>query len=227
VNITRSLPPLPVLPGEALTRRGTAGLAATLSLVGLLALAGCAGGPARVPGASSVPSVAAASTPVAEATSLIPARTSWDGRLSLKLQAFGTDGARGMTLGFSLQGSADQGELNLSTALGTQMAAVRWQRGTALLVTSDGTQRFASLDELTQHLLGESLPVTALMSWLQGRPDPLQPFSPAADADHQARVFEQAGWRVDLSRRSTGQVEASRDAGTGQRGATLKVRLDP
>lgn len=156
----------------------------------------------------------------------MPAQTSWEGRLSLKLQAFGTDGARGMTLGFNLQGSADQGELNLSTALGTQMAAVRWQQGTALLVTSEGTQRFASLDELTQHLLGESLPVTALMSWLQGRPDPLQPFSPAQGADHQPGVFEQAGWRVDLSRRALGQVEASRDASPTQRGAILKVRLD-
>lgn len=127
---------------------------------------------------------------------------------------------------FHLKGSPEQGELNLSTPFGTQMAAVRWQREQAVLVTADGTQRFASLDELTNHLLGEALPITALMSWLQGRPDPLQPFSPAEGADHRASVFNQAGWRVDLTNRHVGQLEASRQAGPEQRGAALKVRLD-
>ncbi len=182
----------------------------------LLAVAGCASGPDAVAMQPAVDTAAASRT----------AQTAWEGRLSLKLLAFRQDAARGVTMGFSLQGSADQGELNLSTALGTQMASVRWQQGTALLVTSDGTQRFASLDELTRHLLGESLPVTALMSWLQGRPDPLQPFAPAAGADQQPKVFEQAGWRVDASRRATGQIEASRAPTGEQRGATLKVRLD-
>lgn len=197
-------------------------LVTTLSSAGLLlAMAGCASGPDRVP-----PGAVATTQQAAELAAPRTAQTAWEGRLSLKLLAFGQDAARGMTMAFSLQGSADQGELNLSTALGTQMASVHWQQGTALLVTSDGTQRFASLDELTLHLLGESLPVTALMSWLQGRPDPLQPFAPAEGADHQPNVFEQAGWRVDLSRRATGQIEASRHPTSEQRGVTLKVRLE-
>lgn len=165
-----------------------------------------------------------------EALASAPLRTGpWEGRLSLKLQAFGPDAARGVSMAFVLQGSADRGQLDLSTPMGTQMASVHWGSGQATLTTSEGTRRFASLDELTLHLLGESLPITALMSWLQGRPDPGLPFQPAASrppGTGQPAIFDQAGWRIDLSEWRAGHLSAERAPAGGQRGATLKVRLD-
>lgn len=157
----------------------------------------------------------------AEEAAAAPRHGPWEGRLSLKLAATGQDSARGANMAFHLQGAPEQGELNLSTPLGTQMASVRWQKGLATLVTADGSKQFGSLDELTQHLLGEALPVTPLMSWLQGRPDPSQPVKIV-----QPQVFEQAGWQVDLTAWRSGHLEASRPPIPGQRGAALKVRLD-
>ncbi len=201
-----------------------------LTLACLLSLAACAHQGAGPTVATSSPLTHSSNSASAASTIHAPAAAlpgPWDGRLSLKLLAFGQDAARGVNMAFYLSGTPERGQLDLSTPMGTQMASVRWQQGEAVLVTADGSQGFTSLDELTQHLLGEALPVTALMSWLQGRPDPLQPFAPAPDAGAQVSVFDQAGWRVDLSQRQAGHLEASRAATAYQRGAALKVRLDP
>jgi outer membrane lipoprotein LolB len=144
----------------------------------------------------------------------------WTGHLSLKLSPFGEDGARGTSLSFDLQGRADQGALDLSTPFGTLVASVRWQPGQASLHTTDGVDSYASLNELITRVLGESLPVPSLMTWLKGRPDATLPFAPLPTG------FEQVGWRVDTSALVEGILTAQRTASPEVRGATLRLRLD-
>ncbi len=141
-----------------------------------------------------------------------------EGRLSVQVQASGTEAARGMSAAFQLRGDGDAGELRLDSPLGLRMASARWAPGLALLQTSQGEQRYDSLDALSREALGESLPLAALPDWLAGRPWPGAPHV----ADDTG--FEQLGWHVVLTRRAEGWIEARRDAPPA---VTLRVRLDP
>jgi len=139
------------------------------------------------------------------------------GRLSLQVTANGDRQAQNMSAAFELQGRAEQGELRLISPLGTQLAAARWGPGQASLQTSQGTQAYNSLDELSRQALGEVVPLAALPSWLAGRPWPALPHQ------LQDRGFEQAGWQVMLARQAEGVIEARR---TQPSAVVLRVRLD-
>ncbi len=140
------------------------------------------------------------------------------GRLALRMAADTDRQAQNVTAAFELQGTADRGELRLLTPLGTQLAAARWAPGNVSLQTSEGTQRFRTLDELAREALGEALPLAALPDWLAGRPWPLAPHQVVGDG------FEQAGWQVLLTRLGEGLIEARRLALPE---VLLRVRLDP
>lgn len=148
----------------------------------------------------------------------------WDGRMSLKLAAFGKEAAKGVQVTFSLDGTPARGTLDLSTPLGTRMASVQWHERMAVLRTSDGEQPFDSLDELTRHVLGEALPIPALMAWLEGVPAADQAWLGQPEGNRQQ--FTQAGWQVDLRERDSGYIDAQRPASPSQRGVTLRVRIE-
>jgi outer membrane lipoprotein LolB len=157
----------------------------------------------------------------------------WEGRLSLKLGAFGQASSTGSQMAFELDVRNDQGTLSLSTPLGTRMAMVRWQapgapdQTTAQLETSDGIQAFDSLEGLTQQLLGEALPLQAMLHWLQGHPSPMLPFEPGEGQSPRApRAFTQAGWQVDATDLQEGKLNAFRTETATQRSVTLRLRLD-
>jgi outer membrane lipoprotein LolB len=157
----------------------------------------------------------------------------WEGRLSLKLGAFGREPSSGSQMAFELDVKNDQGTLALSTPLGTRMAMVRWQAHAAggpvqaQLETSDGTQAFASLEDLTQQLLGEALPLQAMLHWLQGHPAPGLPFeTPVGQNPSAPSTFMQAGWQVDASELSHGRLNAQREEAPAHRSVTLRLRLD-
>lgn len=178
-----------------------------------LGLAGCASPGARAP----------LDTPASPHIGMAQP-TTWEGRMSLKLAPFGGEPAKGVQMAFSLEGTPAQGSLDLSTPLGTRMASVRWHEHMAVLRTADGEQPFVSLDALTRHVLGEALPIQALMAWLQGGPDAQQPWQGTPEGNRQH--FMQAGWTVDLSQRDSGYIDAQRPPGADQRGAALRVRID-
>ena len=186
----------------------------------LLALSACAQQPVMVRMAA----------PDALAPSAEHAVGRWSGRMALKLQAHGTEPAQGVNVAFDLQGSAQRGQLDLSTPLGTLIAQVRWQQDQATLTTADGQQSFDSLEALTRRVLGEQLPVIAMLSWLDGRPAMQMPWAPApGPGDDQTKptaTFRQAGWLVDTTALSDGLLQAQREATDQQRGASLKLRLD-
>lgn len=148
----------------------------------LLAFAGCAQLPraSAPPGASSV----------------------WTGRLALQVQG---DEAQSFSALFELRGSPEQGELVLSSPLGSTLAVLRWQPGEAALQTGQQTRQAASLEALLQDAAGSRIPVAALFDWLQGINTPA------------------AGWQVDLSALPEGRVLAQRSAPPPP--ATLRIAL--
>ena len=97
---------------------------------------------------------------------------SFAGRLSVRVEPTGSAPARSLAAAFDLRGSAAAGSLGLSTPLGSMLAQARWQPGSVVLVTPQGSRRFADLDALTREVLGESVPIEAWFDWLHGRPWP-------------------------------------------------------
>ena len=140
------------------------------------------------------------------------------GRLALRIEAHQGAAARVVSVQFELRGDAQAGDLQLTTPLGGVAAQAHWQPGAAALITSDGTRRFADLDSLAEELLGQPLPLAALIDWLRGRP-----WAGAASTSRDGG-FDQLGWRIDLSRIADGWVMASRDSAPA---LTVRARLEP
>ena len=115
--------------------------------------------------------------------------------------------AQSMSGGFSLRGSANQGELVLTTPLGTTVATALWDSSGAEWRQGQQVVRKASLQALATELGGAALPVVALFSWLRGE-------SVAVD-----------GWQADLSRHSEGRITAQRIAPPPR--AELRLIFEP
>lgn len=195
-----------------------------MACVGLCAaLLGCAT-PQQQP-SEPLPPPASTAKPEAPVLAARALSGQWDGRLSLKLAAFGNETATGLTMAFELEVQGQSGTLNLSTPMGTRVAAVHWQPGQtgARLETSEGLQPFDSLDSLTRQILGEALPLDAMLYWLDGQPAPALPYELLAATPG---VFAQAGWQVDASQLREGRLDATRPGTAAQRGVTLRLRLD-
>lgn len=139
------------------------------------------------------------------------------GRLALQIDAHGDQAARSLGALFELRGDADRGALALFTPLGTTLAQASWRPGNVALVTTEGSSSFGTLDELSQRLLGETLPLAALFDWLRARPWPGAGSVPGANG------FDQLGWSVDLSRHADGAVMLRRAQPPA---VTIRVRLD-
>jgi outer membrane lipoprotein LolB len=140
------------------------------------------------------------------------------GKLSVRVDASAGSPARNESGNFELKGSPDNGQLNLSTPLGTVLAQARWSGRRAWLSTPQGETAYPDLDALTQEMLGERLPVAALFDWLRGRPWAGAPSrtGPAG--------FQQLGWSVDLARFDQGWVSAQRVQAPV---VTVRARMDP
>jgi outer membrane lipoprotein LolB len=167
-----------------------------LAWAGALLLAGCTSVP-RQPG----------STPVEPLS----------GRLSLAVDATGEQPAQRFAAAFELQGDARDGTLRLATPLGNVLAEARWTDGRAVLRDGSGERPFESLTALAQALLGEPLPLQALVDWLRGVPWPGAASRPVQGG------FEQLEWRVDTQGLGEGRLDARRERAPA---VQLRVRLD-
>ncbi|HJV95272.1 MAG TPA: outer membrane lipoprotein LolB [Albitalea sp.] len=146
---------------------------------------------------------------------------SLSGRMTVRVDATPSTEAHNVTAAFELQGTPEQGRLDLSTPLGTTMARARWSPGRVALVTPQGETRFSDLDELTHEVLGESVPVAALFDWLSGRPWPGA--ASVATTPPAEPGFVQLGWVVSLARFGEGWVAARRDTPPV---VTVRAKLD-
>lgn len=112
----------------------------------------------------------------------------WSGRLALQVEG---DTERSFSAGFDLRGTPLEGELELTTPLGSIAALLQWAPGSARLSAPGQPERTAaSLDDLVAQATGAPLPVAALFDWLAGRPTPAE------------------GWQADLSQRPAGRLRA-------------------
>ena len=179
-----------------------------LAVLGATALAGCS----SVPRASSADAAALAQAP------------RLTGKFGLIVPAGPGGQPRGQNVNasFELLGDPRRGQLEMSTPMGSLVARVSWQPGSAWVKTPDGDRAYDDIDALTQELLGEALPVQALFDWLRGRPWPQAP-SRAADGTG----FQQLGWQVDLRRFGDQLISAQRLNPNGSEPlATLRLKLD-
>jgi outer membrane lipoprotein LolB len=133
--------------------------------------------------------IAGCATPTGPRGPYGPQDSHWQGRLALKVhstpvQAFSAD--------FDLQGNAEAGLLSFFTPLGSTAARLQWDAVGAQLQTNGAPQHFESLDALTLHATGASLPISSLFAWLRGG----EPITP--------------GWQVDLRDLSVGRLRAQR-----------------
>jgi len=126
----------------------------------------------------------------------------WQGRLSVKIfskpvQAFSAN--------FELQGKPAQGELVLTSPLGSTLAHMRWDDHSATLQANGEERHFDSIQALAQQVTGADLPVASLFAWLQG-------------------VNEVApGWQADLHELPIGRISAQHIEDVQ---AELKIILD-
>lgn len=185
-----ALPPTPVKDPGVLSRRGCLASIAGFSL----AIAGCA---TPTPAPTTPPTLS--------------------GRLLLQISPQGLEPARQWSAGFELRGTAQAGELDLTSPLGTLVAQARWQPGHAELAQGGQSQRFVDLADLSLQLLGEAVPLEALFDWLRGRP------WPALAHERTDAGFTQGGWVVDLTGLGAGTLTAQRPAAPA---LTLRARLE-
>ena len=123
--------------------------------------------------------------PVAQA----PFDKQWQGRLSVTVQS---DPPRNMSAGFSLDGDARQGELNLFSPLGTTLATLQWNPATTQWLQGSQQRRYDSMAHLTEETTGAALPMDAMFDWLQGK------------------ATASPGWQADLSALNQGTLIARR-----------------
>lgn len=121
--------------------------------------------------------------------SALPGEAVWSGRLSLQVDSAPP---QSFSAAFDLRGTPGEGELQLTSPLGTTLATVVWTPLHAELRQGGQVTRRGSLDELTTELSGTAVPVGALFGWLQGE---------------QGQV---PGWQADLSRQPQGRITARR-----------------
>ena len=132
-----------------------------------------------------------------------PSDKQWQGRLSVTVQS---DPPRNMSAGFSLDGDARQGELNLFSPLGTTLATLQWNPTTTQWLQGSQQRRYDSMAHLTEVTTGAALPMGAMFDWLEGK------------------ATASPGWQADLSALNQGTLVAKRVSPEPL--VVLRIKLD-
>lgn len=123
------------------------------------------------------------------------------GRFALKADDFNR-APEAVQGGFTWRDNGTRLTLDLTDPFGTVMARILVDRYGATLTRANGDViQAGSPDALMQNVLGQSVPVAGLRGWLRTVRD-AQPGMDVSLRDPEGRVqiFEQSGWRVQLSR---------------------------
>lgn len=127
----------------------------------------------------------------------------WSGRLALQVK---DEASQSFAAMFELRGTAEAGELTLTSPLGGTLAVLAWAPGTATLRSNGKVRSFPSVDALVTQATGAAIPLAALFDWLRGRNTPVP------------------GWSANLSQLPQGRISAVRHDPQPQ--ADLRVALD-
>ena len=115
----------------------------------------------------------------------------WAGRISLQIQS---EPPQAFFAGFELSGQAGQGELRLTSPIGSTLGVMRWSATDAVLESGRDVKHFASVDALLEQTTGAAVPVAALFDWLGGKSTSLD------------------GWTADLTQQGRGKITARRSS---------------
>lgn len=88
------------------------------------------------------------------------------GRIAIRVDS---ETPQSLSGAFTLNGNAQNGDLSLSTPLGSILAELSWTPQEAVLKANNETRRFDSTDALMLQVTGTVLPLAALFDWLAGR----------------------------------------------------------
>ena len=151
---------------------------ARLFAVLLLALAaGCATTPPTVP---------------VDATAPWPANWTLQGRIGVQA------GEQSLSGNIRWQHRADRDEVLMTSPLGQGVARiVRDAEGVVLEVPNQPARRAPDAESLTHEALGYALPVSGLVWWVQGRPDPGSAFEARHAPAGRLAQLKQDGWVID------------------------------
>jgi outer membrane lipoprotein LolB len=155
-----------------------------------------------------------------------------EGRLAVQVQALGDQPARSLSAPFTLRGDERAGSLDLTSPIGTMLARAQWQPSVATLTTPEDTRHYPTLDAMADDLLGQAVPMAALLSWLRGQPwggtahsNPTSSAGAGAGAGAGApTAFTQLGWAINLSDYAQGLVVAVRDTPAPR--VTVRARIE-
>jgi outer membrane lipoprotein LolB len=123
------------------------------------------------------------------------------GRFALKAEDFNRD-PEAVQGGFTWRDAGVRFSLDLTDPMGSVIARIVAERAGATLTRSNGEQVYAKTpDALLQTVLGQTIPVDGLRSWLRTINSPLAGMTMVLkDPEGRIQTFEQSGWRVQLSR---------------------------
>jgi len=123
------------------------------------------------------------------------------GRFALKAEDFNRP-PEAVQGGFTWRDNGTRLTLDLTDPFGAVMARIVADQYGATLTRANGEEvRATSPDALMQTVLGQSIPVDGLRSWLRAMRQPPQSMT-VSSRDVQGRVqsFEQGGWGVQLAK---------------------------
>ena len=120
-------------------------------------------------------------------TNTQPRSSYWQGKLAVKVYS---NPVKAFAANFELQGVPGQGELNLTSPLGTTLANMQWDASAAWLRANGEVKSFASIEALAQQVTGANLPIASMFAWLEGRKETA------------------SGWQVDLDNLPQGRIQA-------------------
>lgn len=123
------------------------------------------------------------------------------GRFALKAEDFNRN-PEAVQGGFTWRDTGVRFSLDLTDPMGSVIARVVVERTGATLTRASGEETYAKTpDALMQMVLGQTVPVAGLRSWLRTIREPLPGMSMVLkDPEGRINTFEQGGWRVQLSR---------------------------
>ena len=123
------------------------------------------------------------------------------GRFALKAEDFNRN-PEAVQGGFTWRDTGVRVSLDLTDPMGSVIARLIVERSGATLTRSNGEQIYAKTpDALMQAVLGQNVPVDLLRTWLRTINTPLPGMSMVLkDPEGRVQLFEQSGWRVQLSR---------------------------
>ncbi len=130
----------------------------------------------------------------------VPAETpvSWPARWTLQGRIGVQSGEQSLSGNIRWQHHADRDEVLMTSPLGQGVARIVRDAGGVLLeVPNQLPRRAGDAESLTREALGYALPVSGLVWWVQGLPDPARAFEARHGAAGRLAQLRQDGWVID------------------------------